>query len=173
MTYTNGTEKSSRSKADYFKVLVANALAQHYKVGKTFQREISELEEIILSLRDGKYRINEQRERAKNTSVMLISFLIKEGITRVKDVEWVGRYHTTAFTFYKGVKNWGEALAYFDKHKELPDCEMFAELSLGDFELADSLGGYIAEEDTDQEIIDEIPRTLKEALGIEGENDRG
>jgi hypothetical protein len=172
MTQKNGSEKSSRSKANYFKVLVANALAQHYKVGKTFQHEISELEE-ILSLHDGKYRINEQRERAKNASEKLISFLIKEGITRVKDVEWVGRYQPTAFTFYKGVKNWGEALAYFDKHKELPDCEMFAELSPGDFELADSFGGYIAEEDTDQEIIDEIPRTLKEALGIEGENDRG
>lgn len=98
MTYSNGSEKSSRSKADYFEVLIANSLAKHYKVGKTFDREISELEETILDFDDGKDRINEQKERAKKTSEMLIQFLMKEGITNVKDVEWVGRHHQKRHT---------------------------------------------------------------------------
>ena len=52
----NGSEKSSRSKADYFEVLIADKLAKHYKVQKSFQREITELEkEITLIFADGKY----------------------------------------------------------------------------------------------------------------------
>ena len=75
-------------------------------------------------------------------------------------------YEPTAFTFYKGVKDLDELYTYMDAHKgELPDCEMFAELSEGDLELVEGKG-YIAEEPTDQEIIDEIPRTLREALGM-------
>ena len=72
----------------------------------------------------------------------------------------------TAFTFYKGVANYDELIAYVQEHGDMPECEMFAELRDGDDELIAGQG-YIAEEDTDQEIIDEIPKTLKEALGID------
>ena len=62
MTYMNGSEKSSRSKADYFEVLIADKLAKHYKVGKNFQREVAELEEeIALAFVDSEYRIFEQK----------------------------------------------------------------------------------------------------------------
>lgn len=95
----NGMEKSSRSKADYFEVLIADKLAKHYKVGKNFQREITELEEeIALAFVDGEYRIFEQKGRAKNTSEKLINFLMGERITKIKDVEWIGRYHQTKHT---------------------------------------------------------------------------
>lgn len=95
----NGTEKSSRSKADYFEVLVADKLARHYKVGKNFQREVAELEEgIKVAFVDGEYRILEQRRRATDTSEKLIDFLMREGIIKIKDVEWVGRYHQTKHT---------------------------------------------------------------------------
>ena len=76
-------------------------------------------------------------------------------------------YETTAFTFYKGVANLEELMAYMENHKgNMPDSEMFAELSPGDQELIAGKG-YIAEEPTDQEIIDEIPRTLRMALGLD------
>jgi len=95
----NGMEKSSRSKADYFEVLIADKLAKHYKVGKNFQREVAELEEeIALAFVDGEHRIFEQKGRAKNTSEKLINFLMEEGITKIKDVEWIGRYHQTKHT---------------------------------------------------------------------------
>lgn len=99
MTYINGSEKSSRSKADYFEVLIADKLAKHYKVGKNFQREVADLEkEVALACVDSENRIIEQKERAKNTSGKLIDFLVGEGITRIKDVEWIGRYHQTKHT---------------------------------------------------------------------------
>ena len=95
----NGMEKSSRSKADYFEVLIADKLAEHYKVGKNFQREVTELEEeIALAFIDGEYRIFEQKGRAKNTSEKIINFLVGEGITKIKDIEWIGRYHQTKRT---------------------------------------------------------------------------
>ena len=70
-------------------------------------------------------------------------------------------YETTAFTFYKGVKHLQELREYIATYGELPDCEMFAELSDEDFELV-SGQGYVAEEATDQELIAELPRTLLE-----------
>ena len=73
-----------------------------------------------------------------------------------------------AYPYYKGVKNYKELIAFMDNspHGEMPECEMFAELSEGDFELIKGKG-YIAEEPTDDELIKSVPRTLKEALGIE------
>lgn len=59
-----------------------------------------------------------------------------------------------------------ELMAWMDSHNRwIPDCEMFAELHLGDEKLTEGKG-YIAEEPTDQDLIDEIPRTLREALGL-------
>jgi len=95
----NGMEKSNRSKADYFEALIADKLAKHYKIGENFQCEVTELEEeIALAFIDGEYRIFEQKGRAKNTSEKLINFLMGEGITKIKDVEWIGRYHQTKHT---------------------------------------------------------------------------
>ena len=74
-------------------------------------------------------------------------------------------YDTTAFTFWKGVFSNEELTAYVQEHGECPECEAFAELRDGDKELI-AKDGYIEEAPTDQEIIDEIPKTLREALGL-------
>ncbi len=114
MTYMNGIEKSSRSKADYFEVLIADELAKHYKVGKTFQREVAELEEeIALTFVDSEYRIFEQKERAKNTSEKLITFLMGEGITKIKNVEWISRLECTPMIGQKWLGEFGGAPPYF------------------------------------------------------------
>ena len=70
-----------------------------------------------------------------------------------------------AFIYYKGVKNLKELIAFIENnpHGELPECELFLELSEGDFELVEGKG-YIAEEPTDDELCSQIPRTLREAL---------
>ena len=78
-------------------------------------------------------------------------------------------YETTAFTFWKGVSNKEELLAYVQEHGDCPECEMFAELQEDKEDLIKGQG-YIAEEPTDQEIIAQIPKTLREALGKEVTN---
>ena len=73
----------------------------------------------------------------------------------------------TTFTYWQGVANFAELMAYMDTHNgDLPDCEMFAELSEGDEELIAGTG-FIEEipTDMDDEELSQIPRTLREALG--------
>lgn len=68
------------------------------------------------------------------------------------------------FTFYKEVKNGEELRAFIEKTGGMPECEMFQRKSRGDDERIKD-AGYIAEETCDEEIFNQIPKTLKEALG--------
>ena len=68
------------------------------------------------------------------------------------------------FTFYKGVKDNQEMRDFLDKTGDMPECEMFQRKSKGDEQLIKN-AGYIAEETCDDEIFNQIPKTLKEALG--------
>lgn len=62
------------------------------------------------------------------------------------------------YTYYKGVKN-NKQLREFNKRTgDLPDCESFKYRKKGDTNLARD--GYIAEEDFDYEVWEQIPDTL-------------
>lgn len=93
MNLTNALKKSSRSKADLFEVLMAESLASNFGVKKDFSKDINKLKKSVAKFQNGQFRIEEQEERINSASKKLISFLKKEGITNIKDVEWVGRYH--------------------------------------------------------------------------------
>ena len=67
------------------------------------------------------------------------------------------------FTYYKGVKNYQELIAYMDQRGEMPECESFKYLSPGDDKLIGK-SGYIAEENFDDSLFRQIPKTLREAL---------
>ena len=71
------------------------------------------------------------------------------------------------FTFYKGVRNYDELIAFMenDPHGEMPECESFKCLTAEGEGLADGYG-YIAEEDFDDDLYEELPETLEEALGM-------
>lgn len=98
MTEMNGLEKSSRSKADFFEVLIARGLARNYNIDKDFSKRITILKMIISKFENGYYRIEEQEQRANKAVKELTDFLTKEGINNIKDVEWIGRYHQTEHT---------------------------------------------------------------------------
>jgi len=99
MTYMNGSEKSSRSKADYFELLVAEKLRLKFGLETSFQPLINEIRnEIISKYRDGEQRVVEQENRARKVFQPLVNFLTKEGITKVRKVDWIGRNHQTRHT---------------------------------------------------------------------------
>lgn len=68
------------------------------------------------------------------------------------------------FTFYKGVFTPEQLRDYLNANGELPECEMFKTKREGDDERIKD-AGFIAEETCDEEIWEEIPATLLEALG--------
>lgn len=68
------------------------------------------------------------------------------------------------FTFYKGVFTPEQLRDYLNANGELPECEMFKIKREGDDERIKD-AGFIAEETCDEEIWEEIPATLLEALG--------
>jgi len=95
----NGSEKSSRSKADYFESLVAEKLRLKFGLKTSFQPLINGIrDEIISKYRDGEQRIAEQENRAHKVFQPLTNFLKKEGITKVRKVQWIGREHQTQHT---------------------------------------------------------------------------
>ena len=95
----NGSEKSSRSKADYFELLVAEKLRLKFGLETSFQPLINEMRnEIILKYRDGAQRVAEQENRARKVFQPLVNFLTKEGITQVRKVDWIGRHHQIQHT---------------------------------------------------------------------------
>ena len=97
--YTNGSEKSNRSKADYFELLLTESLIKRYGINKSYQKDIAERKAwIIVNFPDGKDRVIEQESRVPSTSSKLIDFLFTENITVAKDVDWVGRLHQTEHT---------------------------------------------------------------------------
>lgn len=68
------------------------------------------------------------------------------------------------FTFYKGVRNLSELKEYMINLGDMPECEMFQKKSKGDGRLIKG-AGYIADETCDEEIFNELPKTLRECLG--------
>jgi len=98
MKIINGSEKSSRSKADLFEVLIADGLTKYFKIKKSFEHEIFELRNTLLSFRDGRYRIAEQETNARRALEIIIDFLSKHKINKIKDVDWIGRKHQTEHT---------------------------------------------------------------------------
>jgi len=67
------------------------------------------------------------------------------------------------YTYYPGVKNYSGLLRKAGEG-ELPDCESFKYLTVaGEFL---GKGGFIADEDFDDELWGQIPYSLEEALGI-------
>jgi len=95
-----GLEKSSRSKADLFELLVAELLIRQFSLRETYKKEITALEEKILKFPDGKRRIREQVERAEILSPVLIKFLKRKlnSKGKITNIEWVGRLHKTKGT---------------------------------------------------------------------------
>jgi len=62
----NGMEKSSRSKADYFELLVAEKLRLTFGLKTSFQPLINKLRnEIISKYQDGEQRVAEQENRSR------------------------------------------------------------------------------------------------------------
>jgi len=68
------------------------------------------------------------------------------------------------FTFYKGVFSPEQLRDYLEAKGELPECEMFKTKREGDDKRIKNYG-FIAEETCDEEIWEDIPATLLEALG--------
>lgn len=94
MTYSDGSEKSSRSKADYFELLVAEKLRSQFGLATGFQPIIDEVRnEIISKYPDGKERVAEQENRSSKVFQPLVKFLAGEGIDEVEKVDWIGRLH--------------------------------------------------------------------------------
>lgn len=98
MASIDGSEKSSRSKADYFEVLVACGLAMYYDIKVDFSKEIEGLKNVIIGFEDGEYRVAEQEQKAEKTLKKLIRFLTSAGVVKIKNVKWVGRFHQTEHT---------------------------------------------------------------------------
>ena len=67
------------------------------------------------------------------------------------------------YTFYIGIRTNKELRDYIEKEDDMPECESFQELREGDEDLIKGKG-YIAEEDFDDELFNELPKTLKEAI---------
>ena len=71
------------------------------------------------------------------------------------------------FTFWKGVYNKQELSEYVEKNGDCPESEMFLKKSKGDDELIKRFG-FIESipSDFDDEELEEIPKTLTEALNL-------
>lgn len=93
MSKKDWLKKSSRSKADFFEVLIADYLAKAFRIKKDFKKEINNLIDLLKKFENGQFRTEEEQIRAKQTAIELIKFLKCENINNVKDVEWVGRQH--------------------------------------------------------------------------------
>ena len=98
MSKKDWLKKSSRSKADLFKVLIADYLAKAFKIKKDFKKEINNLTNLLKKFENGQLRTEEEQIRAKQTAIELIKFLKRENVNNVKDVEWVGRQYQTQKT---------------------------------------------------------------------------
>lgn len=70
------------------------------------------------------------------------------------------------YTFWQAVKNKKELSKFLEKTGDLPGCEMFKYKKQGDQKMI-KRAGFIATETCDEEIFNEIPNTLKEALGYD------
>lgn len=92
----DGLEKSNRSKADLFEVLISQFLIKHYKLDKDYSEEIKNLKEYIKkSFEDFDIRIKEQEERASLVLKPLIPYIDKiiEKNGKIIDIKWIGRLH--------------------------------------------------------------------------------
>jgi hypothetical protein len=98
MFFIDGSEKSSRSKADYFEVLIAEHIARHYDLGVNFRKEIKELKINVLIFKDGNERIEEQEKKASKTAEKIIKFFKENSVGKIKHVEWIGRLHQSEET---------------------------------------------------------------------------
>lgn len=92
--FERSLKKSSRSKADFFELLLVKELNKHYKLPfLNLENVMKELINKIIGFKDGLIRIEEQRNRVK----LLLPFLVKEidklipGYGRPKKIGWVGR----------------------------------------------------------------------------------
>ncbi|MBI3291110.1 hypothetical protein HYZ76_02395 [Candidatus Falkowbacteria bacterium] len=90
----DGLEKSSRSKADLFELLIARSLANHYGIDNNFGKSINTLKKkIIFGFGDGLIRVIEQEEKSRKVTNNIINFLIREKVPSIKNVKWIGRNH--------------------------------------------------------------------------------
>jgi len=92
----DGSEKSSRSKADLFEVLIAQSLIDYYKLEKDYSGEINNLNKYIKkSFSDADIRITEQEERVNLVLNPLIPYINKiiEKNGKIVDIKWIGRLH--------------------------------------------------------------------------------
>ena len=92
--FDRSRQKSSRSKADLFELLLVKELNLYYVFfDKKLEEEINKLVNKVMTFKDGAKRIVEQKERVK----LLFPFLIKEidKIVRKEGkptkIEWIGR----------------------------------------------------------------------------------
>lgn len=67
------------------------------------------------------------------------------------------------YTFYKGVFTQEQLSDYLVANGDLPECEMFKKRETGDDDKIKN-AGIIIEENCDDELFNEIPDTLKDAL---------
>ncbi len=95
ITVEDSKKKSSRSKADFFEVLVAIGLSNVYKLRKDKLEKIKrELEGIISKFPNGEKRTEEQYKRAEILIPIIIRKLNLEIIPthgEVRAIDWIGR----------------------------------------------------------------------------------
>lgn len=92
--FDRSRKKSSRSKADFFELLLAKELSKYFNLPVLdLEKEIKGLTEKIMNFKDGLARIDEQKNRVN----LLLSTLIKEISQLIKingnpkKIVWVGR----------------------------------------------------------------------------------
>lgn len=87
--------KSNRSKADLFEIIIASELSKNYKLlASDLGKERDQLINKISKFSDGEERVREQYERAKILIPSLVKKIDSEMIPRqgsIKLVDWVGR----------------------------------------------------------------------------------
>jgi hypothetical protein len=99
-----------------------------------------------------------------------------------KKMQWVDRFMGDRFmsdleehpgyVFYRAVSNAEELHNYYIENGDLPDSESFQKMEAGDEALAKAHGGFIATEifAFSEEEWNQVPKTLKQALGINEAN---
>ena len=93
-SFDRSRQKSSRSKADFFELLLAVELNRYYKLPyQDLEIEIKKLISKIMDFKDGSVRIEEQKDRVKFLLPFLVKELDKLIIINGKPIEvrWVGR----------------------------------------------------------------------------------
>lgn len=92
--FDRSRKKSSRSKSDFFELLLTKELNRYYRL--SYQNLVNEIKEVInkiMVFKDGRTRIKEQRDRAK----LLLPFLVKEVDKLIPNygnptkINWIGR----------------------------------------------------------------------------------